>query len=109
MSSAYHNSVSSHLYDDIAVPIGLESFDIEENNEKVKDKLHKRMSHQYEKLIGLANVKSRRICVFGVIVALVATFSITVAIIFSIFYAKPTYCDQGKNIYYIKTNRSLDI
>lgn len=91
---------STHIYDDIHVPVPRAETDEEQDNcqptynEKTKKTFHNRISHQYEKLVGLAKTKKNRMCVFGIVSSLVAIFSLTGAIIFSIFYAKPTFCDK---------------
>lgn len=91
---------TTHIYDDIHVPIPRAETDEEQNNfrptynKKTKKTFPNRISHQYEKLIGLAKRKRNRMCIFGIVSSLVAIFSLTGAIIFSIFYAKPTFCDK---------------
>ncbi|VDI65159.1 Hypothetical predicted protein [Mytilus galloprovincialis] len=91
---------TTHIYDDIHVPVPHAETDEEQNdcrptyNKKSKKTFPNRISHQYEKLIGLAKRKRNRMCIFGIVSALVAIFSLTGAIIFSIFYAKPTFCDK---------------
>lgn len=91
---------TTNIYDDIHVPVQRAETDEEQNNcqptfkEKTEETCPKRISHQYEKLVGLAKTKKNRMCVFGIISLLVAIFSLTGAIIFNIFYAKPTYCDK---------------
>lgn len=90
---------ATHIYDDMHVPVPRAETDGEQIysqanfTEKTEETCSKRISHQYEKLIGLAKKKKNRMCVFGIISLLVAIFSFTGAIIFSILYAKPTYCD----------------
>ncbi|XP_076081113.1 uncharacterized protein LOC143052023 [Mytilus galloprovincialis] len=90
---------ATHVYDDMHVPVPRAETDGEQIysqanfKEKTEETCSKRISHQYEKLIGLAKKKKNRMCVFGIISLLVAIFSFTGAIIFSILYAKPTYCD----------------
>ncbi|CAC5426142.1 unnamed protein product [Mytilus coruscus] len=88
---------TTHIYDDIHVPVP-RAETVEEQHYCQSPKITKetfpsRISHHYEQIVGLAKTKKNRMCVFGIVSSLVAIFSLTGAIIFSIFYAKPAVCD----------------
>lgn len=89
----YSNERSTHIYDDVV--------DLQQNNDVIHRTMRKsvtaRISHHYERLIGIARTKENRMCVFGIVSTVIAIVSLTVAVVFSVLYAKTQHCKNATN------------
>jgi len=89
----YSNERSTHIYDDVV--------DLQQNNDvshrTVRKSVTGRISHHYERLIGIARTKENRMCVFGVVSTVIAIISLTVAVVFSVLYTKAQHCEKVTN------------
>ena len=85
------NKHSTHIYDDI---VDLQQQNNGVSHRTVRKSVTGRISHHYERLIGISRTKQNRMCVFGVVSTVIAIISLIVAVVFSVLYAKAPHCEK---------------
>ena len=85
------NERSIHIYDDVS------DLQVKISHRTVRKSITGRISHHYERLIGISRTKENRMCMFGVVSTVIAIISLTVAVVFSVLYTKAQHCEKVTN------------
>ena len=85
------NERSIHIYEDVS------DLQLNISHRTVRKSTTGRISHHYERIIGIARTKENRMCMFGVVSTVITIISLTVAVVFSVLYTKAQHCEKVTN------------